>query len=95
MESLDNVNPIINLSVRLELRDGNSAIEISVEDNGCGIDKDRVDELYEPFYTKRAKGTGLGLAIAKRFVELHHGSLKLQAGKNGGSVATVRLNLGT
>lgn len=95
VESLDDVKPIITLSVRRELRNGVSAIEISVEDNGCGIDQDSVDELYEPFFTRRAKGTGLGLAIAKRFVELHHGSLHLQAGDNGGSIATVRLNLGT
>ncbi len=91
VESLEDVTPIINISVRLELGDENSAIKITIEDNGCGIDNDTVDELFEPFYTSRAKGTGLGLAIAKRFVELQHGTLHLQAGDNGGCIAIVLL----
>jgi signal transduction histidine kinase len=91
VESLEDVTPIINISVRLELSDENSAIKITIEDNGCGIDNDTVDELFEPFYTSRAKGTGLGLAIAKRFVELQHGTLHLQAGENGGCIAIVLL----
>ncbi|MCH7879969.1 MAG: PAS domain S-box protein [Proteobacteria bacterium] len=93
VETLEDVRPIINISVRLELGDENSAINIAIEDNGCGIDIDTVDELFEPFYTGRSKGTGLGLAIAKRFVELQQGKLQLQAGENGGCIAIVKLGL--
>lgn len=93
VEPLEGVKPVINVAVRLELGDENSAIKITIDDNGCGIDEETVDDLFEPFYTNRAKGTGLGLAIAKRFIELQHGTLQLQAGENGGCVATVKLDL--
>ncbi len=93
VEPLHDVTPVINLTVQLDLSEVNSCIKITIQDNGCGIDNDKVDELFEPFYTSRAKGTGLGLAIAKRFIDLQHGSLQLQAGENEGTKAVVRLNI--
>ncbi len=93
VETLHEVTPVINISVQLDLTEINSYIKITIQDNGCGIDNDKVDELFEPFYTSRAKGTGLGLAIAKRFIELQQGSMQLQAGENEGTTAIVKLNI--
>ena len=91
VESLDDVNPVVNISVRMELNEEKPCIKITIEDNGCGIEGEAVDELFEPFYTNRSKGTGLGLPIAKRYVELLRGTLDLMPGDNGGCVAIVRL----
>jgi signal transduction histidine kinase len=44
-------------------------VELSVEDEGYGIPKDKVDKIFQPFFTTRAGGTGLGLAIVKRRVD--------------------------
>ncbi|MBT6457187.1 MAG: PAS domain S-box protein [Gammaproteobacteria bacterium] len=93
VETLHDVTPVINITVQLDLTESNSYIKITIQDNGCGIDNDKVDELFEPFYTSRAKGTGLGLAIAKRFIELQQGSMQLQAGENEGTTAIVKLNI--
>ncbi|MCP4286788.1 MAG: PAS domain S-box protein, partial [Gammaproteobacteria bacterium] len=93
VESLDAVTPVVSISVRMELSEEKPCIKIAIADNGCGIENEAVDELFEPFYTTRSKGTGLGLPIAKRYVELLCGTLNLVPGDNGGCVAIVRLEI--
>jgi signal transduction histidine kinase len=93
VESIEDLQPEINISVQLDLSAEHSFIKISISDNGCGIDENDVEKLFEPFYTSRAKGTCLGLAIAKRFIELQHGQLLLKTAENGGTVAIVLLNI--
>jgi len=51
------------------------AIEISVRDNGPGLNQEQRAHMFEPFYTTKTKGTGLGLAIAQRIVEAHGGHI--------------------
>ncbi len=60
-----------------------SGIQISVRDNGCGIDMDHMDNIFIPFYTTRDKGSGIGLSFAKQIMRLHNGqiSVKSSAGK--------------
>ena len=55
------------------------SIELSVEDHGRGIPKDKLDKIFQPFFTTRAGGTGLGLAIVKRRVEEIGGSVECQS----------------
>ena len=57
-------------------------IELSVEDQGCGISKDKLDKIFQPFFTTRAGGTGLGLAIVKRRVDEIGGSVECQSPVN-------------
>lgn len=55
--------------------------EISVTDNGIGIDKDKIEQIFERFYqisndfTNSNFGTGIGLHLSKSLVELHHGTI--------------------
>ena len=64
-------------------KEGLSGIQISVKDNGCGIDTDNLDNIFIPFYTTREKGSGIGLSFAKQIMRLHNGeiSVKSDAGK--------------
>ena len=48
-------------------------MQISIIDNGKGIEEKLLDEVFKPFFTTKSKGTGLGLAITKRLVQQHHG----------------------
>ena len=63
----------------------NEEIQLTVEDNGCGLPEDLLDRLAEPYITTRDKGTGLGLAIVKKIIEDHGGSLVLAHRKGGGA----------
>ncbi|MGD2091716.1 MAG: ATP-binding protein [Candidatus Aminicenantes bacterium] len=52
---------------------------VEIEDNGCGISKDKLDTIFEPYYTTKKEGTGIGLAIARRIVESHEGWIKVES----------------
>jgi signal transduction histidine kinase len=64
-------------------------VEFSIEDQGSGIPKDKLDKIFLPFFTTRAGGTGLGLAIVKRRVDEAGGSVVCQSPANpdGASLA--------
>ncbi len=85
------VKPQIRIEVMSRLGDRLPSIQIEVIDNGPGIDNDRAEQLFEPFYTTRTRGSGLGLAIVRRFVEQHLGQVSLASGEEGGAICTVLL----
>ena len=65
-------------------------VEISVEDNGIGIDKEDFDKIFTGYYRtkeseKLAKGFGIGLKLAKDIIKLHNSNLKIESVKNRGS----------
>lgn len=68
----------------------NNMIEISVEDNGIGIDKDDQFKLFNPFIqveqSSIKNGCGLGLAISKKLIEILGGTIYVESEKNKGSV---------
>lgn len=55
-------------------------LEISVEDNGGGIEEKNLEQIFEMFYTDKGEGgTGLGLAVSKRLIEAHKGVLQVES----------------
>ncbi len=76
-----------------EENDHSGKTEITVEDNGPGIEPGREERIFEPFYTKRVDGTGLGLAIIKQMIEEHNGTIAVSASSLGGAKFTVCLPL--
>lgn len=60
-------------------------VQISVQDEGIGIPKENLDNLFKPFYTTKQYGTGLGLPIVKEIVEDHHGNIKVESKLNCGT----------
>lgn len=95
LESVD-TDGQVDVSVHNEidpLTGVNEAV-VEVEDNGCGMDQNVLDHLFEPFFTRRRDdtGTGLGLSISYRIVSLHHGSLTPHSeGEGRGSKMVLRL----
>ena len=73
-------------------------LEISVEDSGIGIPKDKQELLFDRFYQIRdnklnTKGTGIGLHLSKMMAELHHGSISVESEAGHGSIFFVRIPL--
>jgi two-component system, LuxR family, sensor kinase FixL len=67
-------------SVLLETRPGESGgVEFRVTDNGEGIPPDRIDRVFDPFFSTRAEGLGMGLAISRTLIEAHHGRLSVES----------------
>tara|TARA_Y100000588_G_scaffold288831_1_gene307320 strand:+ start:8768 stop:11005 length:2238 start_codon:yes stop_codon:yes gene_type:complete len=76
-------------------RIGKTELELMVEDNGCGLPKELIDRLVEPYITTREKGTGLGLAIVKKIIEDHGGVLNLKDRAGGGASISLRFPIDT
>jgi len=66
----------IEVATRYGERD---SIVISIADNGPGIEPDKLDKIFEAYFTTRAKGTGLGLAIVKHNTEMYGGAVNVES----------------
>jgi PAS domain S-box-containing protein len=55
--------------------DGSNAVLVEVGDSGVGLDPDRVERVFDAFYTTKAEGLGIGLSISRSIVEAHGGRL--------------------
>ncbi len=66
-------------------------VRVEVTDTGVGIPADKLDQLFEPFYTTKAKGTGLGLPICKWIVESHGGRISLKSEQGRGTTVTLQI----
>ena len=81
----------------------NDNIYFEIEDNGCGIPKEHLENIYEPSFTLKGtkditasykrgiKGTGYGMANVKKYIEQHKGSIFVESKFNLGTKFTIRL----
>jgi len=82
-------NGIITISTFI---DAKNHLNIGVSDNGCGIEPDRINNVFQLFFTtKGTKGTGLGLPMVQRFVERLGGTITVEPKVDEG--ATFNLNI--
>ncbi|WP_076918813.1 sensor histidine kinase [Pseudoalteromonas sp. SK18] len=66
---------------------------ITIADNGSGIDEDKLNKIFDPFYTTKpiGQGTGLGLAISKAIIEQHGGLISVKSQLNQGTIFNITL----
>lgn len=64
---------------------------ITVTDYGCGISENAKENIFNPYYTTKAKGMGLGLAMVKNIVESMNGSIGFTSTEGQGSSFVIRL----
>ncbi len=67
----------------------NNIIELSICDNGKGIDEHLFANIFKPFFTSKPNGVGIGLTQVKRIVEDHFGSIDIASEKNHGTTITL------
>jgi len=65
------------------------AVEITVRDDGPGIPPEKLNRVFEPYYTTKEKGSGLGLAIVKHNVELYNGTVQVESELGHGVKFTI------
>lgn len=72
-----------------------SFVELSIKDNGCGMDEETLSRLFEPFFTtkERGDGTGLGLFVAKSIIDKYNGQITVESTLGKGSTFKVYFQL--
>lgn len=73
----------------------NDQISIRFIDQGCGIPKERIPYLGEPFYSIKEEGIGLGLMICYKIIETHQGKVFIESEVNKGTIVEVTLPICT
>ncbi|HDZ69485.1 MAG TPA: HAMP domain-containing protein [Phycisphaerales bacterium] len=83
--------------VKIDVRQEDKEIAVSVQDNGCGIEKKYLPRIFERFYvvdkarSRKLGGTGLGLAIVKHIAQVHSGYVTVESSSGKGSTFTIHL----
>ncbi len=72
---------------------GRDSIVIRIKDDGSGMDRETLENIFIPFYTKKSSGTGLGMAIAKKIIEGHKGKIHIASQPNIGTEVIIKLPL--
>ncbi len=75
------------------LVEGRSYARLRVADDGCGMDPQTLERMFDPFFTTRevGKGTGLGMAIIHGIVSKHDGAIRVRSSPGQGSIFDIYL----
>ncbi|MCI0468617.1 MAG: ATP-binding protein, partial [Nitrospirae bacterium] len=94
IDAMPNGGNIYINACRAKKKDG--FIEISVRDEGTGIDEENIHKVFDPFFTtkKLGKGTGLGLSICYGIIKSHGGDISVESVMGKGSVFSILLPIG-
>lgn len=72
---------------------GEGFVEISVKDEGPGIPRENIPQIFNLYFTTKKSGTGLGLPLALRAIDLHNGTMDVQSEVGAGTTVRMRLPL--
>ena len=78
-----------NVKVRIML--GKDTLTIKIIDQGSGMDRETLENIFTPFYTKKKEGTGLGMPIAKKVIEAHKGKIQVESKPGEGTEISIEL----
>jgi signal transduction histidine kinase len=88
-----NHDGLLSVTVQGVSHPGAPAVDVLIEDNGCGIDSGDMQHLFNPFFTRKKSGTGLGLTQVKKIVEVHQGQVDVFSRRGEGTRVRVRFPL--
>ena len=66
---------------------------MKVTDTGCGIKREHLDEIFEPFFSTKpvGKSTGLGLSVSYGIIQQHSGTFEVESEEGRGTTVTIVL----
>jgi signal transduction histidine kinase len=71
-----------------------SGVELELIDTGVGMDQEVLSRIFRPFFSTRKDGSGLGLPTARRIIEAHGGSIRVESAVGKGTRFTIALPAG-
>jgi signal transduction histidine kinase len=89
------VNSKGEVTVCTRFDESRQAIVVEIADTGCGIPKEYLGRICEPFFSTKPKGTGLGLAVTYGFIMNHQGDFQVESEPGQGTRFTVTIPITT
>jgi signal transduction histidine kinase len=83
LNSADELDAGGRAGLAVEVRE--SAVRVSIRDDGPGIAPDQLGKMFEPFFTTKEEGTGLGLTVAQRIARAHGSELQVESAPGSGT----------
>ena len=77
--------------IRIHISPGKDSLQILISDTGVGISEDRLQKIFDLYYSTKDVGTGLGLPIAKKIITDHGGSISAESRVNKGTTIKILL----
>ena len=78
-------------NVKVAVIPGKDTLAITIADQGPGMDRETIENIFTPFYTKKKEGTGLGMPIAQKVVEAHKGKILVKSKPGAGTEIMIEL----
>ena len=82
-------------TIEISVNKKENNIQVEINDTGIGIEKEKLNHIYDKFYTTSEKdgksGNGLGLAITKKILDLHNAKIIVKSIKNKGTKFIITL----
>lgn len=80
-------------SIYIRLQKNEKDVIIEFEDTGCGMQKEQLDKIFEPFYTTKpvGSGTGLGMSISYKVIQRHNGLISADSIEGKGTKFRIQL----
>jgi signal transduction histidine kinase len=78
--------PARERTLKLQVRQQNSEVTVSLADTGPGIPQDKIKSIFDPFITTKQQGTGLGLSICRTIINTYGGAIWAENGAKCGAI---------
>ncbi|MDO8843632.1 nitrogen regulation protein NR(II) [Methylicorpusculum sp.] len=75
-----------SIIIRVSTRAGSNMAQVTVQDNGPGMDAETIKHIFDPFFTTKPTGMGLGLAISRSLIEANGGKLWVESCAGSGAI---------
>ena len=79
------------ITIEVKKQQHNNNLTITIADTGLGIPKDKLQSIFDQFYTTKEKGTGVGLSISNTIIKAHGVSISVSSQINQGTVFSIQL----
>lgn len=76
--------------LKVETQRSDRFVSVIIEDNGPGIDPEKLGAIYEPYHTTKTEGTGLGMMIVQRIMRDHGGEIEINSEQSRGTRLVLR-----
>jgi signal transduction histidine kinase len=77
--------------LRVSTAKSEAVVHLEIEDTGCGMTKEQIKNVFEPFYTTKSQGLGLGMFHAWKVIEQHGGTILIDSQVDKGTRIKVTL----